>query len=68
MGSNKEEQDVGDAREKKGLLIHMAHSGLRNAHREQAQGVVSHRGFGDQPLRAGTHSADRPGIGSTEHI
>ena len=39
-----------------------------DAHREQAQGVVSHRGFGDQPLRAGTHSADRPGIGSTQHI
>ena len=37
-------------------------------HREQAQGVVSHRRFGDQPLRAGTHSADRPGIGRTEHI
>ena len=26
----------------------------RDAHREQAQGVECHRGFGDQPLRAGS--------------
>ena len=41
-----------------------------DAHREQAQaqGVESHRGFGDQPIRAGTYEAYRPGMGSTEHI
>ena len=45
----------------------------RDAHREQAQGVECHRGFGDQPLRAGTHEKGGqdlggPGIGSSEHI
>ena len=40
-----------------------------DAHREQAQaqGVESHRGFGDQPIRAGTYEAYRPRNGSTEH-
>ena len=31
-----------------------------DAHREQAQGVECHRGFGDQPLRAGTHEKGLP--------